>query len=446
MAEVNTFVSFSTVGVGETLNLPFTALDTANIVVKADGVVVSTTLYEFTTATSILTLTGFPVNTTVLVYSRTPVDADEELQSGSTVYDWELVNQQFEKSFMVLQEHRDFIDASIKTRPGAAAISNGKVPIMGADGFLVDGPTANEITAAQGYAVDAQTAAASSSIVTATTVTTGLTKVLGVNASDAVVKSTKAGVLEFLGVGADVASLLDDTSLANMRTTLGLVPGTDVQPQNTTLAALALRALAANKLPYMDSVSTMALTDLTAAARTFLAAADGAAQRSAIGAIIGTDVQAQNANLSALAGLTGANNKIGKFTGDGAMALLDILGTVAQSGGAPTGSLFTYGSNANGYYIRLAANLQVCWYRDATGLACSIASGNIFASGGTATWTYPAPFASADGYIMIAMPESGTRWAGCYKTDATAGIIRHYGPTSSATSVPHVYLAIGPWF
>ena len=38
-----------------------------------------------------------------------------------------------------------------------------------------------------------------------------------------------------------------------------------------------------------------------------------------------------------------------------------VLGTVAQSGGVPTGALMQYGSNANGEFLRLADGTQICW-------------------------------------------------------------------------------------
>jgi hypothetical protein len=56
--------------------------------------------------------------------------------------------------------------------------------------------------------------------------------------------------------------------------------------------------------------------------------ASASASRTNLGLEIGTNVQAQNANLSALAGLTGAANKIPQFTGAGGMSLLNI-GTAA---------------------------------------------------------------------------------------------------------------------
>lgn len=66
------------------------------------------------------------------------------------------------------------------------------------------------------------------------------------------------------------------------------------------------------------------LYPVSAFAATLLDDANAAAARATLGSVIGTDVQAYNANLAALAGLTGAANKFPYFTGVGTMGVSNL--------------------------------------------------------------------------------------------------------------------------
>lgn len=111
---------------------------------------------------------------------------------------------------------------------------------------------------------------------------------------------------------------------AQARTVLGLVIGSDVQAYSANLAAFAGLTSAADKLAYFTGAGSAAVADFTAAARTLMAATTAAAQRAALGLVIGTDVQAFDAELSAIAGLTSAANQLPYFTGSGTAALTTL--------------------------------------------------------------------------------------------------------------------------
>lgn len=102
---------------------------------------------------------------------------------------------------------------------------------------------------------------------------------------------------------------LADASAA--RTALGLVIGTDVAAQSSL----------ASYQPLDSDLTAIAALTTTSFGRSLLALADAAAGRTALGLVIGTDVQAQDAELAAIAGLTSAADRLPYFTGSGTAAL-----------------------------------------------------------------------------------------------------------------------------
>lgn len=92
-------------------------------------------------------------------------------------------------------------------------------------------------------------------------------------------------------------------------------------PTGGTTGQYLRKASATNYDAAWDTLTTADVTDLTAAGISVVTAANASAQRTAIGVVIGTDVQAQNANLSAFGGLTLVADRLPYANGSGTLAL-----------------------------------------------------------------------------------------------------------------------------
>nr|BAR39264.1 phage-related tail fiber protein [uncultured Mediterranean phage uvMED] len=114
------------------------------------------------------------------------------------------------------------------------------------------------------------------------------------------------------------------TSASAARTNLGVAIGSDVQAQNAILSDLAGLTQAANKLPFFDSGSTAATTDLTAFARTLLDDGSASAVQATLSLRPGTEIQAYDAGLASIAGLTTAANKLIYTTASDTYAVADL--------------------------------------------------------------------------------------------------------------------------
>lgn len=117
------------------------------------------------------------------------------------------------------------------------------------------------------------------------------------------------------------------STAAGARTNLGLAIGTDVQAYDAQLTALAGVTAAADKVPYFTSGSAANVMTVTSAARSLLDDTSISAMRSTLGLAIGSNVQPFDADLSAFAAIS--SNGIIVRTGNGTATAR----TITASGG-----------------------------------------------------------------------------------------------------------------
>jgi hypothetical protein len=157
----------------------------------------------------------------------------------------------------------------------------------------------------------------------------------GTGAGQVIVNAAGIADNDFLRIDGSTIEGLDDSQ---MRTALGLVIGTHVQAydaqldslagwtanQVTTLGNIGTITTAANQFVTTSGADTFIASTVTAAGLALLDDANVSAQRTTMGVAIGSDVQAYDADLAALAGLTSAADKGIQFTGSGAAATYDL--------------------------------------------------------------------------------------------------------------------------
>lgn len=202
------------------------------------------------------------------------------------------------------------------------------------------------------YAAATAEGARFASVSSAGVITAALTGNVTGNLTGNVTGNVSGTALNVTGVVAVANGGTGGNSQASARTGLGLAIGTDVQAYDADLAALAGLTSAADKLPYFSGSGTAALADFTAVARTFTAAATALAARLAIASY---SVPVRQTVLSGPVTSAGLPD-FGGSTGSTTVTMTGTLVATAANGAVASGATDLAGSITNASWTGLSTN------------------------------------------------------------------------------------------
>lgn len=112
----------------------------------------------------------------------------------------------------------------------------------------------------------------------------------------------------------------------------------------------------------------------------------------------------------------------------------NILGTVSQTSGVPTGAILERGSNANGQFVRFADGTQMCWH--------SLSASNT----ADVTWTFPAVFSVEPSVCATPNTSLDAVFASCRAPSVSSVNFNHWTTAGARTVGVCRLTAVGRWF
>jgi hypothetical protein len=122
----------------------------------------------------------------------------------------------------------------------------------------------------------------------------------------------------------------------------------------------------------------------------------------------------------------------------------NILATVSQTSGVPTGGIIERASNTDGEYVRYADGTQICMNYNVGSQSTTTVIGTLFRATNATTWTFPAAFAVSP-VVSGNADDNLARWISFDPPSTTSVAYRQINAVTG-TSVRSRVMAVGRWF
>lgn len=332
-----------------------------------------------------------------------------------------VINAALDRATIQIQQLSEKVDRSAKL----PITSTAEADSLTADIVLL-ADHITEVDTVAGISANVTTVAGvSANVTTVAGIASNVTTVAGVSANVTTVAGISANVTTVAGVSANV------TTVAGISTSVPTVAG--ISADVTTVAGIAadVTAVAAN-----EANINAAVADLPALAAK----------------VSKTGNETMTGWLAVPAGASGAQvpqaQEVGALTVAQRADIYrraNIIGTVTQSAGVPTGALIQYTANADGFSARFADGLQICWRIIASG-AINTVSGAIYVSGALSGNWAQTFISTPNATVSTQSATTAPVWAcGCNPT--TTGFTSLYAASgNNAATANLVLMAIGRWF